>query len=165
MREVPEQYTTLYMILLNKKYSETYDSQPNLIICFSLRKFFHWKMVRRRLTQELYVAIAIVTGSSTDAFVPTTITNLNKQGPSITSRHVKKASPQLCYNRIQSKTKLNGICEWRDTIFDIPGTGTFNDAGLMNEEGIPREITVLPFPYEDVLLQGETKQLRLYEDR
>lgn len=28
-----------------------------------------------------------------------------------------------------------------------------------------REMCVLPFPYEDVLLQGETKELRLYEDR
>jgi hypothetical protein len=28
-----------------------------------------------------------------------------------------------------------------------------------------REICVLPFDYREVLLQGETKQLRLYEDR
>ena len=62
-------------------------------------------------------------------------------------------------NHINSKSRLYGIDEWRDTIFDIPD---FNGAC---EDGIPREVTVLPFPYQDVLLQGETKQLRLYEDR
>ena len=30
---------------------------------------------------------------------------------------------------------------------------------------LPREICVLTFPFEDVLVQGETKELRLYEDR
>ena len=29
----------------------------------------------------------------------------------------------------------------------------------------PKSVCLLPFPYQDVLLQGETKQLRLYEDR
>lgn len=33
------------------------------------------------------------------------------------------------------------------------------------EDGIPRKVGVLPFPFDEVLLQGETKQLRLYEDR
>jgi Lon protease-like protein len=30
---------------------------------------------------------------------------------------------------------------------------------------LAKEICVLPFPYQEVLLQGETKQLRLYEER
>jgi len=34
-----------------------------------------------------------------------------------------------------------------------------------NGGDIPREICVLPFPYQDVLVQGETKELRLYEER
>lgn len=29
----------------------------------------------------------------------------------------------------------------------------------------PKEVCILPFPYDENLLQGETKQLRLYEDR
>jgi len=33
------------------------------------------------------------------------------------------------------------------------------------EEGPLREICVLPFPLNDALLQGETKELCLYEER
>lgn len=61
-------------------------------------------------------------------------------------------------------TRIFGINEWRDTVFDFPGTG--DDRRLGREtDGSPKEICVLPFPYDEVLLQGETKQLRLYEDR
>lgn len=61
-------------------------------------------------------------------------------------------------------TRLFGIHEWRDVFFDLPGSG--NDRRLGVEDSAPpREICILPFPYTDVLLQGETKQLRLYEDR
>jgi hypothetical protein len=60
--------------------------------------------------------------------------------------------------------RFYGISEWRDKTFDFPGTG--NDRRLGTEAtGPPKEICILPFPYGDVLLQGETKQLRLYEDR
>jgi Lon protease-like protein len=63
-----------------------------------------------------------------------------------------------------STNRLYGISEWRDKIFDFPGTG--NDRRLGTETtGPPKEICILPFPYDDVLLQGETKQLRLYEER
>jgi hypothetical protein len=49
-------------------------------------------------------------------------------------------------------------------LFNFPGTG--DDRRLGAEQGAPpKEINILPFPYEQVLLQGETKQLRLYEDR
>lgn len=59
---------------------------------------------------------------------------------------------------------LFGISEWRDLIVEYPGTG--DDRRLGKEAGaLPKELCVLPFPYEEVLLQGETKQLRLYEDR
>ena len=59
---------------------------------------------------------------------------------------------------------LFGISEWRDIWFDYPGTG--DDRRLGTESGPPpKEICILPFPYQEVLLQGETKQLRLYEDR
>lgn len=59
---------------------------------------------------------------------------------------------------------LFGIGDWRDIMFDYPGTGS--DRRIGTEQGAPpREINILPFPYDQVLLQGETKQLRLYEDR
>ena len=62
------------------------------------------------------------------------------------------------------ESNLFGISEWRDLEFDFPGTG--NDRRLGREQGgPPKSICILPFPYEEVLLQGETKQLRLYEDR
>ena len=68
-------------------------------------------------------------------------------------------SPTCCRD-----SKLCGISEWRDLEFDVPGTG--NDRRLGREQGgPPKSICILPFPYEEVLLQGETKQLRLYEDR
>lgn len=63
-----------------------------------------------------------------------------------------------------TKTTLCGLSEWRDLTFDFPGTGS--DRRLGTEQGAPpKEICILPFPYPEVLLQGETKQLRLYEDR
>ena len=60
--------------------------------------------------------------------------------------------------------RLFGIAEWRDVTFDYPGTG--DDRRLGKETGgPPREVCILPFPCDEVLLQGETKQLRLYEER
>jgi len=43
---------------------------------------------------------------------------------------------------------------------DVPLSSLESDEAML-----PREVCVLPFPYEDVLVQGETKQLCLYEDR
>ena len=63
-----------------------------------------------------------------------------------------------------SKTQLFGINEWRDTHFEYPGTGDSRRV-VKEPDGGLKEICILPFPYNEVLLQGETKQLRLYEDR
>ncbi|CAJ1940302.1 unnamed protein product [Cylindrotheca closterium] len=58
---------------------------------------------------------------------------------------------------------LFGISEWRDSIFNLPGA---DRQPLGTEVGPPaKEICILPFPYDEVLLQGQEKQLRLYEDR
>jgi hypothetical protein len=66
--------------------------------------------------------------------------------------------------RLRRTSSLCGIGEWRDLVFDFPGTG--DDRRLGMEQGAPpKEVCVLPFPYAEVLLQGETKQLRLYEER
>lgn len=61
-------------------------------------------------------------------------------------------------------TRLRGISDWRDLMFDYPATGDDRRLG-MEESGPPKSICILPFPYNEVLLQGETKQLRLYEQR
>lgn len=50
-------------------------------------------------------------------------------------------------------------------MFDFPGTGDDRRLGIEQAQVPPKEICILPFPFADVLLQGETKQLRLYEDR
>jgi Lon protease-like protein len=69
-----------------------------------------------------------------------------------------------CSYRSRHKSRLFGIPEWRDLMFDFPGTS--DDRRLGREQGgPPKSVCILPFPYEQVLLQGETKQLRLYEDR
>lgn len=68
-----------------------------------------------------------------------------------------RSSPSSC-------TRLFGISEWRDTFFSFPGTGDDRRLGT-ESDGPPKEVCILPFPYDEVLLQGETKQLRLYEER
>lgn len=90
-------------------------------------------------------------------------------------------SPTLAFTsksqRSKSKstsTKLNDLSEWRDQFFEVPGDIEQyirdNDGGITSNENNDqtepiREICVLPFPLDDVLLQGETKELCLYEDR
>lgn len=66
--------------------------------------------------------------------------------------------------RSRCATHLRSLSEWRDLVIDYPGTG--DDRRIGKEQGgLPKEICILPFPYQEVILQGETKQLRLYEDR
>jgi len=84
---------------------------------------------------------------------------------------------------LQAKKKrrslLFGIAEWRDTVRNptpgiqqrpIVSATTSGSAAkvLGNKDGsyaLPREICVLPFSYEECLVQGQTKEIRLYEDR
>jgi len=68
-------------------------------------------------------------------------------------------------HRAASKTtRLFGISEWRDIMFDnIPDNISSTTTGL--DEQPAKSVCLLPFPYTQVLLQGETKQLRLYEER
>ena len=73
-------------------------------------------------------------------------------------------APLPTFSRRRPNTARHGISEWRDLMFDFPGTGDDRRLGL--EQGPPpKQVCILPFPYPEVLLQGETKQLRLYEDR
>ena len=58
----------------------------------------------------------------------------------------------------RSTTALFDIHAWRDIDFALPGQRS--DSILP-----PKQICLLPFAFPEVLLQGETKQLRLYEER
>jgi hypothetical protein len=62
-----------------------------------------------------------------------------------------------------TSTLLRGhISEWRDLMFENVPKELVGDTN----EGEPvREVCILPFPLTDVLLQGETKELCLYEER
>lgn len=62
---------------------------------------------------------------------------------------------------VLTRSKRHGIAEWRDLVYDGPLDPTVK----ASTTSLPRAITILPFPFDEVLIQGETKQLRLYEDR
>lgn len=82
-------------------------------------------------------------------------------------------SPGLTFRPITFTTKRYGIAEWRDLDYNGPpvdlstaGTlGTTSSLSSTSTSSLPKAIAVLPFPFDEVLLQGQTKQLRLYEDR
>ena len=61
-------------------------------------------------------------------------------------------------------TRLHDIHDWRDTVFDVQSEDDSVDDNSFDPSPL-REVCVLPFPLNDVLLQGETKNLRLYEER
>lgn len=87
------------------------------------------------------------------ASIPSTLTFLVQTNNKLVYR---KSSPL--------SSPLFGISEWRDSIFNYPGTDRA-PLGTESSTASPKEICILPFPYDEVLLQGEEKQLRLYEDR
>lgn len=62
----------------------------------------------------------------------------------------------------QKSSRLCGITEWRDHFFDLPGSSR---SLIGSEDVLPKQVCILPFDFREVLLQGETKQLRLYEER
>lgn len=64
----------------------------------------------------------------------------------------------VVYKHRATNMALFDIHEWRDIDFDLPGQRT--DSLVP-----PKQICLLPFAFPEVLLQGETKQLRLYEER
>ena len=84
---------------------------------------------------------------------------------------------QLPKAKKKQRSLLFGIAEWRDTVRNpspgipqrpIVSATTSSAAKVSNKDGsyaLPREICVLPFSYEECLVQGQTKEIRLYEDR
>lgn len=102
--------------------------------------------------------------------------------PSSSNRIIGKTqnenhSQQQLLFRTKNNKKLiemYGINEWRESessnsVCVMENNNGKNDLAMamkLNDGTIlPREICLLPFPYNDVLLQGETKEIRLYEDR
>lgn len=72
--------------------------------------------------------------------------------------------PGDCRSISSTSTRLNDVSEWRDLMFEPPAT--LSDLDMEDhQEGPLREICILPFPLEDTLIQGETKELCLYEER
>ena len=67
--------------------------------------------------------------------------------------------------KASSSTRLNDISEWRDIMFDDNNSLSDVVDYENKDDGPLREVCILPFPCSDVILQGETKELRLYEDR
>ena len=117
--------------------------------------------------QRLVVEVAVVLLLSTTVLHPPGTTIRTCSGFPISPTH------QQCYHQ-KHRHRLSllqdgnggggGIDGWRDQVFDFPGTGDDRRLGI-EDGGAPKEVCILPFPYDEILLQGETKQLRLYEDR
>jgi hypothetical protein len=88
-------------------------------------------------------------------------------------RHSSSSSSSSSTTTSSNTWPLHGIAEWRDKTFDFPGNDRSSSRPLGGKpsdetQALPmllKEICILPFPFFEVLLQGETKQLRLYEER
>lgn len=106
------------------------------------------------------------------------------QALSLTTIHNSKYTPTSFLQRKKLQpTKITstslygyGIHEWRDNAIVIEDEETnekdenvvfpFSSSTSLPSSLIPsREICLLPFSYDEILLQGETKELRLYEER
>lgn len=131
------------------------------------------------------VAIAMVAGfgvpHQTSAFAPSPVTsnslswnNRRNTNPHQQPQHhqcnsewtpTRTTTPNQRSRRRERQTRLRDICEWRDLFFDYTPTEEELKKLPKVSQAIPREVCVLPFPIEDVLLQGETKELHLYEKR
>ena len=114
--------------------------------------------------------------ATTAAFLIQSPQNL-RSPPSISSND-NQIQPQNTFLRHRKSTssQLYDISEWRDQFFtNIPDevdvaiidtiAATGGNVSIDRNDNPVREICVLPFPLDDVLLQGETKELCLYEKR
>lgn len=62
--------------------------------------------------------------------------------------------------------EISPISEWRDQTFDFVTSDDISLSKEINDGTIlPRTVCLLPFPHHEVLLQGQTKEIRIYEDR
>jgi len=62
--------------------------------------------------------------------------------------------------------RLYSMNEWREQTFSVVTENDICSSKETNDGTIPpREVCLLPFPHSEILLQGQTKQIRIYEDR
>jgi len=74
------------------------------------------------------------------------------------------------HKKIVSNTRLHGIQEWRDEALEYKYTldsyqQQQSNSPSQQPSNVPAVIPVLPFPFTDILLQGQRTQLNLYEQR
>jgi len=108
----------------------------------------------------IIVTMIVTTITSTTTMMTTTTAFQQYRGSRIITR------PNFLLN-------MADISEWRDKMFDnppdldsAPTIELSSDDDEQQQQLEPlREICVLPFPITDVLVQGETKELCLYEER
>lgn len=70
--------------------------------------------------------------------------------------------------RRSCSSRLHGIQEWREQALESKYTlDSFVQSNAPSRQlaGAPAELPILPFPFGDILLQGQRKQLNLYEQR
>eukprot|EP00571_Detonula_confervacea_P017726 CAMPEP_0172311418 /NCGR_PEP_ID=MMETSP1058-20130122/14662_1 /TAXON_ID=83371 /ORGANISM="Detonula confervacea, Strain CCMP 353" /LENGTH=432 /DNA_ID=CAMNT_0013024585 /DNA_START=57 /DNA_END=1355 /DNA_ORIENTATION=+ len=76
------------------------------------------------------------------------------------------ASPLTCTaKQSTSSSRLHGINEWRDQALESKYTLDSYRPFDTSPPSIPAIIPILPFPFSDILLQGQRTQLNLYEQR
>jgi len=115
---------------------------------------------------KLLVTVLFYSSSSILLLITTTTTTCHAFTNSINNNnnHIVLSTKTI------PSSRLFGISEWRDTIFDTtsttPNDNDNDDNAILDQDTLlQKSVCILPFPYIDVLLQGETKELRLYEER
>ena len=74
---------------------------------------------------------------------------------------------------VSSSSRLHGIQEWRDQALEYKytldsysnGQPSSDSSNSPNLSEVPAVLPIFPFPFSDILMQGERKQLNLYEQR
>lgn len=116
------------------------------------------------LLKRLFFVVVVATLSSElcVAFLPST--------PITTAPQLLPAS----ISSPSSSSRLYGIQEWRDQAYEENFTllqqqqvnNDKNNPDMSKQPNIPStSLPILPFPFTDILMQGERKQLNLYEKR
>ncbi|KAL9187452.1 hypothetical protein ACHAXT_001555 [Thalassiosira profunda] len=66
----------------------------------------------------------------------------------------------------RGSSRLHGIQEWRDQALESKYTlDAYQQSNPGTSAAVPAVLPILPFPFSDILLQGEREQLNLYEQR
>ncbi|KAL7533449.1 hypothetical protein ACHAXR_007326, partial [Thalassiosira sp. AJA248-18] len=83
-----------------------------------------------------------------------------------------RAPSSIISTNKKSNSRLHGIQEWREQALESKYTldsyqqiQQSNKSPASPESPVPALLPILPFPFSDILVQGQTKQLNLYEKR